>query len=786
MRTSTCATALILLVTACSHADSDPAQHTNSAPPDAPTTVRPPNSKLPPEERLHYISVPQISGIVEGSRVDFLGTFSIAREGAQAGPYHMVTTLLQNVAVVDVREPSEGRIEAGFGLTIDELELLLVASEKGTITPLMRSAGDVVVHAVTKKTLREKLEDLEVLQEKRQIRLRTAPKTAAAIGEGLRGIVLPNSLPPGVATPTGRVDIHGTFADVNGDVVTIALMQRVGIVDATDDELLLSVTLAEAEALALASAHGKLNFAPRRDEDEEISTITKKTLREVLEDLEVIQEKRQIRIRKKPRKKKMRSEKTIEIIAGDRRNAPARAVARPAEPQYTERYENPGQNDWVETSQDKLSTFAADVDGGSYTIARRKFTDGMLPPADSVRPEEWVNYFNYDYPKPEPNEGPFAVSLEAAPSPFQTDASYRLLRIGVQGKTFQSKPRPPVHLTFLVDVSGSMSTPDKLGLAADSLKHLVNSLQPDDTVALTTYAGRTQTLLEHTSVANRGRILRAIAELQTGGGTAMNDGLAAAYALAGAAFTRGHENRVIVLSDGDANIGGTGVDDMLATIAKGAKRGITMSTIGFGMGNYQDASMEQLANKGNGNYYYIDSMDEARRVFGDQLDATLQTIARDVKLQVEFDAAAVSRYRLIGYENRDIADKDFRNDDVDAGEIGAGHSVTALYEIQLADPNAETVATVRIRHKDPVQNGPAKEQAVAFEAADIADNLGDTSSSFRFAAAVAAFAEIARKSPHAAHLNLDWVEEVASRAVDRKKDRRELLRLVRKARSLGL
>ena len=446
-----------------------------------------------------------------------------------------------------------------------------------------------------------------------------------------------------------------------------------------------------------------------------------------------------------------------------------------------EKYTNPGVNEMKETSEDAKSTFAIDVDTGSYTIARRKLNSGRIPPAASVRVEEFVNYFDYDYPQPD--SGPFGVNMEAAPSPFAADSNRYLMRVGVQGKRVTRATRKPVHLTFLVDVSGSMSSPDKLGLAKRSLKVLTNNMHEGDTVALATYAGRTAKILDPTNVNKKRRIFRALKRLKAGGSTAMNSGLEIAYKLALENYEPDHVNRVIVLSDGDANVGPSSHNQIQKRIRHFVDEGVTLSTIGFGMGNYQDTMMEQLANNGNGNYYYIDSMDEAKKVFGEQVDGTLQVIAKDVKIQVEFDEDTVPKYRLIGYENRNIKDKNFRNDRVDAGEIGAGHTVTAVYEIEV-DPSAESkLATVRVRHKEPTGT-KAKEQAFGFHAEELRSKLSDASSDFQFAAAVTGFAEILRESPYAENLSLDLVEEVASSAAGNDADRKEFVGLVKKAKQL--
>ena len=465
-------------------------------------------------------------------------------------------------------------------------------------------------------------------------------------------------------------------------------------------------------------------------------------------------------------------------------------AAPPAPPQAadpqpnTERYEDYGINPWTATAEDRLSTFAVDVDTASYAIARRKLLDEkQMPPKESIRVEEFVNYFRYDYPNPD-GELPFGVHLEASPSPFTTESNRYLARIGVQGKRLEAKQRKAIHLTLLVDVSGSMNSPDKLPLAVESLKILTNNLQQGDTVAIVTYAGRTAKLLDPTGIENKGAILEALHSLSAGGGTGMSDGMTTAYELAMAAKKPGEVSRVIVLSDGDANIGPSSHKEILKQIKAYVDEGVTMSTIGLGGGNYKDDTMEQLANQGNGNYYYIDSLKEARKVFGEQLDGTLQVIAKDVKLQVEFDPEKVTRYRLIGYENRDIADHDFRNDQVDAGEIGAGHTVTALYELELAGPPSGQLGTVRVRHKMP-EAITATEDAFDVLDAHFRPKFAQTSRDFQFAAAVGVFAELLRHSPHVGEVGFDWVSEVAAAAASPAEvDRQELLALVKQAKAL--
>lgn len=458
----------------------------------------------------------------------------------------------------------------------------------------------------------------------------------------------------------------------------------------------------------------------------------------------------------------------------------------PADPRATsEQYTDHGVNKFVDASEDAHSTFSIDVDTGSYTIARRKLQNGSLPPKAAVRVEEFVNYFDYSY-RPPTNGDPFAVYLEAAPSPLAGTSERYLFRVGVQGKEIRDSERKPVHLTFLVDVSGSMGSADKIGLVKRSLKFLTNNLQPTDSVAIATYAGATQTILGRTDVTQKAKILKAIDKLSAGGSTAMNDGLKLAYQLAMNDFDAAHENRVIVLSDGDANVGPRRHSEILDEVATYVEKGVTLSTVGFGMGNYRDTLMEQLANRGNGNYSYIDSISEAEKVFGEQLDGTLQVIAKDVKIQVEFNPKAVARYRLVGYENRDIADKDFRNDAVDAGEIGAGHTVTAIYELDLAVPAdelPEEIATVRVRNKTP-RGSKAIERAFPLTKSSVQKTLRNASKDYQFAAAVVAFAEKLRESPYATGISYGLIEEIAAASTRNDADRKELVALVQRAARL--
>ena len=452
-------------------------------------------------------------------------------------------------------------------------------------------------------------------------------------------------------------------------------------------------------------------------------------------------------------------------------------VATRTEPRSTEGYAHKNANAWTTVANDRLSTFAVDVDTASYTLVRRKLVEGTLPAKDAVRVEEMVNYFHYAYPAPAANApAPFSVTTDLAPSPF--DANRHVLRVGVSTQPQPVSERRAANLVFLVDVSGSMRGTDRLPLAQRSLRLLVDTLEDGDTVALVTYAGATRLVLPATGIEHRARIMEAIEDLSAGGSTAMNDGITLAYREAVKGLKNNAISRVIVLSDGDANVGETDQAKMLKMIEGKVKEGVTLSTIGFGVGNYQDARMEQLANKGNGNNFYIDGLSEAKRVFQQQVGATLEVIAKDVKLQVDFDPTRVKRYRLVGYENRDIADKDFRDDKVDAGEIGPGHQVTAIYEVELIAGSAPP-ATVHVRHKT-TKGIQATEAAYSVTAAP-APTFASATQDLRFAFAVAAFGDVMRGAREAENWNLPAIRALAAGAAGADQERGAFVQLVDRA-----
>lgn len=426
-------------------------------------------------------------------------------------------------------------------------------------------------------------------------------------------------------------------------------------------------------------------------------------------------------------------------------------------------FQNYGTNPFIDTEDDNLSTFAMDVDTASYSIIRRFLNDGFLPDRDAVRVEEVLNYFDMNYPDPE--RGDFGIYLEGAPSPFGGE-KYWLVKVGLQARRLAAEERKDAVLTFVVDVSGSMDLENRLGLVKRGLRLLIDELRPTDQVALVVYGSTAHVVLNPTSAAEPELILDAIDQLQPEGATNAEAGLQLGYQIAARAFDPKAINRVILCSDGVANVGNTGPDSILRTIEDYAARDIYLSTIGFGMGNFNDVLMEQLADKGNGNYAYVDTLDEARRVFVQNLTGMLQVIARDAKVQVEFDPAVVSRYRLLGYENRDMADEQFRDDTVDAGEVGAGHSVTALYEIKFHDDAAGDALAVRIRYADP-ETQEVTEQSRTLARADFRTTFTEASPHFQLAAAAAEYAEILRNSYWAKESSLDDVAELARRVSDR-------------------
>ncbi len=445
-------------------------------------------------------------------------------------------------------------------------------------------------------------------------------------------------------------------------------------------------------------------------------------------------------------------------------------------------FQDYGVNPSIDTEDDNLSTFALDVDTGSYTVMRNYLNDGNLPPQDSVRVEEYVNYFDHGYASP-PAHQAFGIYVDGGPSPFTETERYDMMRVGIQGYEVSDEDRKDAALTFVIDVSGSMDMDNRLGLVKRSLELLVEQLHRDDTVSIVVYGSDARVVLEPTAGSESDRILDAIYSLQPEDATNAEAGLRLGYSMAMEAFDPQKINRVILCSDGVANVGQTEADSILEEIHRHVERGVTLTTIGFGMDNYNDTLMEQLADNGNGFYAYVDDMDEARKLFIDEITGTLQTIALDAKVQVEFNPDVVMRYRLVGYENRAVADEDFRDNEVDAGEIGAGHSVTALYEVKLYPDAHGKVATVFMRWEDPDTHQDV-EISQDYKTSQIAFDFEEADPYFQRAVVVAEYAEILKGSYWAEESSMDDVYDEARR-ISRYFDEnvmQEFVDLVREAR----
>lgn len=470
--------------------------------------------------------------------------------------------------------------------------------------------------------------------------------------------------------------------------------------------------------------------------------------------------------------------------------------------------ENYGQyeeNPRILVSKEPKSTFSIDVDTASYTNARRYIRMGQLPPSDSVRIEEFINYFNYDYPSQ--SSEPFGVHYEIAPSPF-SDGRH-LLKLGIKAKDIAKDENKPWNLVFLIDVSGSMGTHDKLPLLKRSLKLLVDKMKPSDKLGIVTYSGGVGVALEPTSGSEKEKITRVIDSLHSGGGTYGSGGINAAYDLLSKNFNKEAINRVVLASDGDFNVGVTSFGSLVKLIEEKRKTGIFLTTLGFGTGNLNDQNMEQLANKGNGSYYYIDSFREARKVLETGLTSNMDVVAKDVKLQIEFNPANVLEYRLVGYDNRKLRNQDFANDKIDAGEIGAGHTVTAIYEVVLAESklakdlqgefryeankakvevptgSAKELAFLKIRYKE-ANSDTSKPLSYEILKNEVKDNLDAASADYRFAVAVSSFAEALRDGSHGSDVDLKKVLEIAkaNKGSDDFGYRQEFIELVRDAISI--
>ena len=448
-------------------------------------------------------------------------------------------------------------------------------------------------------------------------------------------------------------------------------------------------------------------------------------------------------------------------------------------------FEDYGVNPSIDTEDDNLSTFALDVDTGSYTIMRNYLSEGNLPPSDSVRGEEYVNYFDQGYPSP-PAHQAFGIYLDGAPAPFTQTERYQMLRVGIQGYQVPEEERKDASLTFVIDVSGSMDMDNRLGLVKRSLELLVEQLRPSDRVGIVVYGSDARVVLEPTPGSDKGTILEAIYNLRPEGATNAEAGIRLGYQMAMHTYNPEGINRVILCSDGVANVGVTGSEAILEELSHYVAEGVTLTTVGFGMDNYNDTLMEQLADNGDGFYAYVDDLREARRLFLDQITGTLQTIAMDTKVQVEFNPQVVMRYRLVGFENRAIADEQFRDNSVDAGEIGAGHSVTALYEVKLYPEAYGNIATVFLRWQDP-ETRQVVEISRDFSTGELAYEFESADPYFQRSVIVAEYAEILKESYWAEESSLAHVYLEATRVSELlpwDEDMGEFMELIRRASQL--
>jgi len=478
----------------------------------------------------------------------------------------------------------------------------------------------------------------------------------------------------------------------------------------------------------------------------------------------------------------------------------ASLVTMPLSESNRENYNHFEDNGVQITKQNPVSTFSIDVDTGAYSNMRRMLNQGIMPAKDSIRVEELINYFSYQYALPDNKEQPFSINTEMAPSPWNNQA--KLLHIGIQGFKAENKTLPASNLTFLIDVSGSMNSPSKLGLLKSSFKLMANNMRAQDRISIVAYAGAAGAVLEPTAGNEKAKIMQALDKLTAGGSTNGSAGIQLAYQLNEDNFIKQGINRVIIATDGDFNVGTTNFEQLKELVERKRNKGIALTTLGFGRGNYNDHLMEQLADVGNGNYAYIDTLKEANKVLVNEMSSTLMTIAKDVKIQIEFNPNTVSQYRLIGYENRLLKTEDFNNDKIDAGEIGAGHTVTALYEIVLSGQKgwveslkyknqhdqasySDELATLKVRYKQPTSQ-TSQLLVKTIKTSEILADIQSSSINFKLATAVAGYGQLLRGGQMTQKFSYNDVAALikATLADDEYGYRGEFLQLVSLAKSL--
>ena len=825
-------TLLVLSSTGCEKATKEASAE--KAPPAMPEEIvgeKPRDSdRIPEGQRLVMLSLTQEQAgrLERNDRVDVISTFQ-RRENRttpnlDADPetkermLHLGVNTLQNITTLGAH-CAAGTCAVKLLLTSEEATLLELMSSNAGVSLARRNRDDIEVYTVRRESLRDALANLEVLQMQRQKRLEKAgikprQEKSVSVNDPRKRSCPPASkqkeptgLQPGMRAatfefeghdpraleikPNDWIDLSGTFRvderdllsastrerSELGNLVNLTLLQQVRVLESDGNHLTLVLTPEEVLMLRLAQSRGELHYRLRNREDRKTHSIVKRTMKEVLEDLEVIQMERRQRSKKRRRHKKHGPVITMRSSGGGSGGSSGSFAASHNAPR-------PHHKDSSESS----STFGLDVDAGSYTRMREQVNRGGLPVASEVRVEEYLNYFDWGLPQPEDGQA-MGISFEATPDPMvamETRAGHHIVRVGVKAKDLSKDERKPAHLTFLVDTSGSMRSEGRLDKVKNALKVLVNNLDKEDTVSLVTYAGGARIVLGATGADKRDQLLDAIDDLTPGGGTAMEAGLKFAYRAAIEGFVEGDINRVIVLSDGIANVGATTHHQMLDTIRGQIDRGVTLSTIGVGTGDYRDELMEQLADKGDGNYYFIDSYDEIERVFLEQIDGTLQVVARDAKFQVNFDKSKVKTFRLLGYENRALAKEDFEDDAVDAGEVGAGHEVTALYAITL-EPGQTLADALSVSLRYQGEDGKIHEQTRALRQRDIR-SLSASSPAHRFALGVAALAEILRDSETGKTLRFEPFQKLmtagSSQFIEEDPRKQEFLELYVKVRDM--
>ncbi len=782
--------------------------------------------------------------------------------------------VLQNVRVLRSSASCAGckTFTLAVAVTPREAQLLRLAQASGRVAVLARHPADTAIGPPLETSLSAAVKSLDVFAQRRAARMtKAAPneqrfrrkRLTKRLRRGLRAMAVPMKLSRAVASqlhPGARVDVTATIPldDRNEVVAThqaappnhvdLMLLQDVrvlavrGVSAATrgkkqapaapgEPVVVVEVSVHEAALLAMLARRATLGLTLRARSDSSHTADIALTGRRLLEDLQVIDRERVVRLHKRRPPKKDGSIKIYHDHAKHHRvarkdhgliklwgtkdahaspkadsvakpqaakaapatasaaasakpkpgPAPAQPAASAASPPATAPPKAPTTG-VLATKYAPRSSFAIDVDTASYTLARRYLADGTLPPSDSVRVEEFINYFDYD--NPWPDKQPFAITVEGAPSPFWRSNRHYLIRVGVQARKTGKAMHKPVNLTFLIDTSSSMRGGDRLGMVKKALIELTKRLRPEDSVAIVGYGDGAHEILGRVGGDKKPAIAQAIKGIVGRGATDMQAGMRWAYRLARPRAGSHAENRVIILSDGNPNVGADTARALLATVAKERDEGVTLSTIGFGHGKTHGKLMEQLADHGDGNSFYVDSVDEAKRLFGKRMLSTVLTVARDVKAQVEFDPKVVTRYRRIGYDDRALTEAQWQDSSTDAGEIGAGHRVTVLYEVELAeDAGGGALGTVRLRYKEP-EGDKDLQISAKIERKTLHDSFASASDDLRFAASVAGFAEVLAESPLGQYLSLDSIAQTARAAAGDDPQRKAFVALVERARKL--